>query len=416
MGKLTTVILEMLDKNNLQRDSMIEDDDEIDDHQIKAGRGDSIGTHQMTASDTSSEGSDEQSYTSTGSNIISNEWSINNEIITPILPIECPCREHKGRKLLDIELPINVQQSFQLLFSDNKWINKFEASLKRSEKKCTSWNEEDENNTGKKERICIYTMELDKTFGPKSTKLTETQTYNPIDSDNDGYILIKDITNEGIPYADSFSVQCIYCITKISETKCRLKVHGGITFKKYIFGLIKGVIERSAIAGLDSYYNALNQKIKSDEEQLLTFITEMESEEDPIIAEETLNGVTMNPSHHSEASAAPMLTSNRLADRVISMSNLKEATENPPTSTTAPASTSQPAEVQTVILLLKTIAILLFLIFISNIWFSYRSQPQQIIPSGPSATSLEELAELRKMVTSLESKFNSFLTGAKREL
>lgn len=42
-----------------------------------------------------------------------------------------------------------------------------------SENKCTSWNIEE--NTGKKERVCIYTMELDKTFGPKSTKITETQ-------------------------------------------------------------------------------------------------------------------------------------------------------------------------------------------------------------------------------------------------
>lgn len=53
-------------------------------------------------------------------------------------------------------------------------------------------------------------------------------------------MVIKEATNEGIPYADSFSVECVYCVTKVSETKSRLKVHGGLTFKKYIFGLIKG--------------------------------------------------------------------------------------------------------------------------------------------------------------------------------
>uniref|UniRef100_A0A914ZB39 VASt domain-containing protein n=1 Tax=Panagrolaimus superbus TaxID=310955 RepID=A0A914ZB39_9BILA len=168
----------------------------------------------MTASDTSSEGSNENSYTSTVSNIATAEWPTT---IEPVIPVECPCREHKGRKLLDIEIPLSVEQTFKLLFTDNEWLNKFKESLKHSENKCTSWNEEE--NTGKKERVSIYTMELDKTFGPKSTKITETQTCSPITSYNDGYMVIKEATNEGIPYADSFSVECIYCVTKVSETK-----------------------------------------------------------------------------------------------------------------------------------------------------------------------------------------------------
>ena len=49
----------------------------------------------------------------------------------------------------------------------------------------------------------------------------------------------KEAINEGIPYADSFLVECVYCVTKVTDGKSRLKVHGGITFKKYIFGLIK---------------------------------------------------------------------------------------------------------------------------------------------------------------------------------
>uniref|UniRef100_A0A914YKY4 Uncharacterized protein n=1 Tax=Panagrolaimus superbus TaxID=310955 RepID=A0A914YKY4_9BILA len=140
----------------------------------------------------------------------------------------------------------------------------------------------------------------------------------------------------------------------------------------------------------------------------------MDSEADvAIIADETLheNGITIN--NHSEGA----LINNRLADRVVSMSNLKEAATvfSPPTTSTTVPSESQPNEAKTVILLLQIIAVLLFLIFISNIWFSISNRPIAI-PSGPSASSLEELAELRKLVVSLESKFNSFLTGAKKEL
>uniref|UniRef100_A0A914PGJ8 VASt domain-containing protein n=1 Tax=Panagrolaimus davidi TaxID=227884 RepID=A0A914PGJ8_9BILA len=368
----------------------------------------------MTASDTSSEGSDENSYNSTHSNVPATNTDIPTTI-EPVIPVECQCREHKGRKLLDIEIPLSVEQTFKLLFTDNEWLNKFEISLKRSENKCTTWNEEE--NTGKKERVCIYTMELDNTFGPKSTKITETQICNPITSYSEGYTIIKEAINEGVPYCDSFSVECIYCVTKVSETKSRLKVHGGITFKKYIFGLIKGVIERSAITGLDSYYNALNQKLKTDEEHLLSFITVMDLEDIPIIADETPNENGITASTHSDAQ---LLTSNnRFADRVVSMSNLKESSVLP-TAAAASENSDMPQtnEAKTVILLLKIIAVLLFLIFISNIWFnilSNRQQPQTI-PSVPSASSLEELSELRKMVVSLESKFNTFLTGAKKEL
>lgn len=83
----------------------------------------------MTASDTSSEGSDEHSLSSNGSNPSS--WQA-SESITPVIPVECLCREHKGRQLLDIELPLSIEQSFQLLFTDNDWINNFENSVKRS--------------------------------------------------------------------------------------------------------------------------------------------------------------------------------------------------------------------------------------------------------------------------------------------
>ena len=411
-----------VDPNN--RDTMIEDDDELD--QLKAGDNNSVAgyrisdNNQMTASDTSSEGSDENSYTSTVSNVpptttITTELPTTTiETFEPVIPVECQCREHKGRKLLDIEIPLTIEQTFKLLFNDNEWLNKFEISLKRSENKCTSWNEDE--NTGKKERVCVYTMELDKTFGPKSTKITETQICNPITSYSEGYTVIKEAINEGVPYCDSFSVECVYCVTKVSETKSRLKVHGGITFKKYIFGLIKGVIERSAITGLDQYYNALSQKLKSDEEQLLSFITEMDLEDIPIIADETLidNGITA--SNYSETPAL----NNRFADRVVSMSVLKEANVSPPAATTTSSSTtsesSQSNDSKTVILLLKIIAVLLFFIFISNIWFNISNRHPQTIPSGPSVSSMEELTELRKMVVSLESKFNTFLTGAKKEL
>ena len=112
----------------------------------------------------------------------------------------------------------------------------------------------------------------------------------------------------------------------------------------------------------------------------------------------------------------PTIANSPFADRVISMSNLKEATEIPPTS--KPSTSTYISEVQTFVLLLKIISVLLLLIFISNAYFNFSNRPTPIpaISSGPSPSTVEELAELRSLVSSLETKFNSFITGAKKEL
>lgn len=82
----------------------------------------------MTASETSSSSESSSEYSSTGPN--PSEWQ---ESVTPVIPVVCPCDEkHKGKKLLDVEIPLSVEQTFQLFFTDNEWINKLEDEFKRS--------------------------------------------------------------------------------------------------------------------------------------------------------------------------------------------------------------------------------------------------------------------------------------------
>ena len=90
-------------------------------------------TSNMSPSDTTSESSGDNSFNlSTSQN--SRDWQ-NLASTSPSLgPVSCPCEDHKGKLLLDLELPLTVEQVFQLLFTENDWLRNFEENCKRSGK------------------------------------------------------------------------------------------------------------------------------------------------------------------------------------------------------------------------------------------------------------------------------------------
>uniref|UniRef100_A0A914E3K8 VASt domain-containing protein n=1 Tax=Acrobeloides nanus TaxID=290746 RepID=A0A914E3K8_9BILA len=205
--------------------------------------------------DTASEASGSGSSTTSSVHISENEE-----------PVTCPCVEHKGRPLLDEEYPLAVEQMFVLLFTENPWLKTFSESVRRSEMVYEPWRKGDE--PGARIRNYSYRMELTQSFGPKFTNITEIQICTEIGTSGEGYVISKEACNSGIPYADSFSVNCTYCLTRVSPNSCRLRVHGGMVYKKSIFMGIKGIIERSTTNGLEEYYKALNSALSSETDNL----------------------------------------------------------------------------------------------------------------------------------------------------
>ncbi|KAE9554900.1 hypothetical protein FO519_001865 [Halicephalobus sp. NKZ332] len=252
-------------------------------------------TSNMSPSDTTSESSADNSFNLSASQT-SRDWTSSLTPANPsLVPVPCPCGEHKGKLLIDLELPLTVEQNFQLLFTENEWLRNFEESCKRSAKQSTPWSS---GSLTTKTRVCKYNIELDKTFGPKSSDVTETQTCTLINSFGEGCVVQKEASNEGVPYADSFAVECSYCITRVSENSCRLKVHGGIIFRKSVFPFVKIVIERSTVAGLSSYYSILSERLRNDSLGLSSVISKSTldfekldetTSEESLVIEEDLN-------------------------------------------------------------------------------------------------------------------------------
>lgn len=56
------------------------------------------------------------------------------------------------------------------------------------------------------------------------------------------YVVKCECQNIGVPYADAFYVVTTYCMSKVGSNQCRLKVHGGVVYKKSCWGIVKSMM------------------------------------------------------------------------------------------------------------------------------------------------------------------------------
>ncbi|WKX88027.1 hypothetical protein Q1695_007995 [Nippostrongylus brasiliensis] len=185
--------------------------------------------------------------------------------------VNCPCDSHQGKLLLDNVYPLSVDEIYELLFTDNPWFKKFNEVLKNSAHwkvsenvsgyVASAWTTDKD---GVRSRTCTYTMALNHAMAPKSCVVTEKQVISHFGRNGDGFVVNKETQNSGVPYANDFTIQCTYCVSKVSDNEARLKVHGGIIYKRNIWSVVRGYIEKSTYQGLDDHYTALEEVLREE--------------------------------------------------------------------------------------------------------------------------------------------------------
>ncbi|VDL78655.1 unnamed protein product [Nippostrongylus brasiliensis] len=175
--------------------------------------------------------------------------------------VNCPCDSHQGKLLLDNVYPLSVDEIYELLFTDNPWFKKFNEVLKNSGYVASAWTTDKD---GVRSRTCTYTMALNHAMAPKSCVVTEKQVISHFGRNGDGFVVNKETQNSGVPYANDFTIQCTYCVSKVSDNEARLKVHGGIIYKRNIWSVVRGYIEKSTYQGLDDHYTALEEVLREE--------------------------------------------------------------------------------------------------------------------------------------------------------
>lgn len=152
------------------------------------------------------------------------------------------------------------------------------------------------------------------------------------------------------------------------------------------------VIDRSAVAGLNSYYGILSEKLKNDSSGLASVISkssldfdkldEIASEESLIIEEELnlpLPESTLSFEERTRSFSFSQRIGNEVKDTVASVMN----TDN--------------RQMNTVILLLKIVVVIMALTLFFNFYQGYSSK----------GSSISEVAELKALVNSLSEKIEN---------
>lgn len=168
---------------------------------------------------------------------------------------------HEGRQLVHTILPINVDTLFALLFSKSKFLVDFHAHRKTTNMIHEDWQTGDDGLPCRKVNL---TVALTQAVGPKCSHVTEHQVRRPCSEPAQLYSIDITSTNAGIPYADSFYVFMHYCLVRTVDDHTMFSVHAQVKYKKSVWGVVKGFIEKNTWAGLEDFYTALLRALQSE--------------------------------------------------------------------------------------------------------------------------------------------------------
>ncbi|KAH8267522.1 hypothetical protein KR018_012468 [Drosophila ironensis] len=179
----------------------------------------------------------------------------------PFVPTTECTSTHEGRQIVHTILPISVDTLFNMLFSKSKFLTDFHAQRKSTDLIMGEWSKNEE---GLNVRTVNVTVQLAASVGPKSSKVTEYQTMRECSKPGELYSIDVNSVNAGIPYADSFSVLIHFCLARTVDDHTMLSVHTQIKYKKSIWGVVKGFIEKNTWAGLEDFFGAQLHALQSE--------------------------------------------------------------------------------------------------------------------------------------------------------
>ncbi|KRG00216.1 uncharacterized protein Dwil_GK18353, isoform B [Drosophila willistoni] len=179
----------------------------------------------------------------------------------PFVPTTECTSTHEGRQIVHTILPISVDTLFNLLFSKSKFITDFHAMRKSTDLILGEWSKNDE---GQNVRVVNVTVQLAASVGPKTSKVTEYQTMRECSKPGELYSIDVNSVNAGIPYADSFSVLIHFCLARTVDDHTMLSIHAQIKYKKSIWGVVKGFIEKNTWAGLEDFFGSQLHALQSE--------------------------------------------------------------------------------------------------------------------------------------------------------
>eukprot|EP00050_Salpingoeca_kvevrii_P006880 m.292342 g.292342 ORF g.292342 m.292342 type:complete len:600 (-) comp12614_c0_seq1:205-2004(-) len=170
----------------------------------------------------------------------------------------CPAEEHAGVNFIDNVFDLPVEVVYDLLFGHNsQFMTELMHERKTKDIHLNAWKKAD---SGRLERSISYTLSLKgNPLGPKSALGVEDQWHVVAATPGKRYIVGAEVTTPKVPYGDNFHTIVRYCITAVPKDKCRLKVFAEMGYRKSPpWAITRGIIEKSGMEGLKSYFDHLS--------------------------------------------------------------------------------------------------------------------------------------------------------------
>ncbi|XP_069058772.1 protein Aster-C isoform X2 [Pleurodeles waltl] len=168
----------------------------------------------------------------------------------------------EGRLYLNRLFHISAERMFELLFTSSRFMQKFLKSRKVLDLEATPWQKEP---GGNQQRTLTYTITLSNPIIGKFTAATDKQVLYKESQEGQLYLVDTDVATHDVPYHDYFYTVNRYCIIRASKHKCRLRVSSDIKYRKQPWGLIRALIEKNSLSGLEDYFRQLESDLLMEE-------------------------------------------------------------------------------------------------------------------------------------------------------
>ncbi|XP_053643799.1 protein Aster-C isoform X3 [Cherax quadricarinatus] len=185
---------------------------------------------------------------------------------TTFRPSLCPLEEqHQGRAVLNTVIQLPVDAVFNYLFLHKEFMGDVLAARKVSDIVTTPW---EEGEDGRRARMMTYTMSLSiSSLASKASSVTERQV---VQESRAGamYVVETEAMNAGVPYADAFTVYNHYCLSRDTRGTTTLTVWSNVKYKKAVWGLVKGMLEKNTYNGMEALMAELLSRLEAEAEKV----------------------------------------------------------------------------------------------------------------------------------------------------
>ncbi|XP_065055776.1 protein Aster-C-like isoform X2 [Rhopilema esculentum] len=168
----------------------------------------------------------------------------------------CPCvGAHPGVEYCVEEFDFDVDALFEHCFSSDSDVMK---QIHESRKMLNvRYHDFTKNEDGSSERLLTYTLTLNYTIGPKHSETSVKQIFHKNNTPGSFYVVETEVYNKGIPYADSFHIFSLYCLTRLPGNRCKMRIHSEVRYTKSMMGIAKSMIQRNADQAFNDYFKNL---------------------------------------------------------------------------------------------------------------------------------------------------------------